>query len=44
MDMLTELNNNRYKLFFNRNLTPNDENIAFGQMMYYLNCENRAHY
>lgn len=43
MDMLTELNHNRYKLYFNRNLTPNDENIAFGQMMYYLNCENRAY-
>jgi hydrogenase maturation protein HypF len=43
IDMLIELNDNRRKLYFNRNLTPNDENIAFGQMMYYLNCENRAH-
>ncbi|MFD0836501.1 carbamoyltransferase HypF [Mariniflexile aquimaris] len=43
IDMLIELNDNRYKLYFNRNLTPNDENMAFGQMMYYLNCENRTH-
>ncbi len=43
IDMLMDLNNNKYKLFFNRNLTPNDENIAFGQIMYYLNCEHRFH-
>lgn len=40
IDMLIELNQNNYKLFFNRNLAPNDENIAFGQIMYYLNCKN----
>lgn len=43
IDMLIELNDSGYKLYFNRTLTPNDENMAFGQMMYYLNCENRAH-
>jgi len=43
IDMLIELNDNRYKLYFNRNLTPNDENMAFGQIMYYLNCETKAH-
>lgn len=40
IDMLTELNQNKYKLYFNRNLAPNDENIAFGQIMHYLNCNN----
>ncbi|WP_142786359.1 carbamoyltransferase HypF [Changchengzhania lutea] len=44
MDMLIELNDNKYKLYFNRNLTPNDENIAFGQIMYYLNCENKENF
>lgn len=40
LDMIIELNENRYKLYFNRNLAPNDENIAFGQIMYYLHCKN----
>ncbi|MDH3323890.1 MAG: carbamoyltransferase HypF, partial [Flavobacteriaceae bacterium] len=38
VDMLKELNRNDYQLFFNHNLAPNDENISFGQIMYYLNC------
>ncbi len=38
IDMIKELGGNQYKLFFNRNLAPNDENIPFGQIMYYLNC------
>ena len=38
IDMLKELGQNEYELFFNRNLAPNDENISFGQIMYYLNC------
>ncbi len=38
IDMLIELAEPQYKLFFNRNLSPNDENIAFGQLSYYLNC------
>jgi len=41
IDMLIEINQNKYKLYFNRNLAPNDENIAFGQIMYYLNCRNK---
>ena len=36
IDMLIELAKDRYKLFFNRNLSPNDENISFGQLNYYL--------
>ena len=39
MDMLIELNQNKFELYFNRNLSPNDENISFGQIMYYLNCK-----
>ena len=38
VDMLKELNQGDYQLFFNQNLAPNDENISFGQIMYYLNC------
>ena len=40
IDMLIELANEQYKLFFNRNLSPNDENISFGQLKYYLNCRD----
>ena len=36
IDMLLELAKNEYELYFNRNLSPNDENISFGQLMYYL--------
>nr|WP_262916419.1 carbamoyltransferase HypF [Aestuariivivens sediminis] len=39
IDMLKEMAKLDYKLYFNRNLSPNDENIAFGQMMYYLNIK-----
>jgi len=38
IDMLNEIGQNNYKLFFNRTLAPNDENISYGQIMYYLNC------
>ena len=38
VDMLKELGQSTYKLYFNRNLAPNDENISFGQIMYYLHC------
>ncbi|PKP25114.1 MAG: carbamoyltransferase HypF [Bacteroidetes bacterium HGW-Bacteroidetes-2] len=40
IDMLKEMAGNQYKLFFNSNLAPNDENISFGQMMYYLHNIN----
>ncbi|WP_411894449.1 carbamoyltransferase HypF [Winogradskyella sp. A2] len=36
IDMLKELARDDFELFFNRNLSPNDENISLGQMMYYL--------
>ncbi|MCE2611691.1 carbamoyltransferase HypF [Flavobacteriaceae bacterium D16] len=38
IDMLIELAGNSYKLYFNRNLSPNDENISFGQINYHLYC------
>jgi len=39
--MVKEIAKNDYKLYFNRNLAPNDENISFGQIMYYLHCLNK---
>ncbi|MEC8831840.1 MAG: carbamoyltransferase HypF, partial [Bacteroidota bacterium] len=36
VDMIKELSGSEYKLYFNRNLSPNDENISFGQLMYHL--------
>ncbi len=39
IDMIKEIGEAKYKLHFNRNLAPNDENISFGQIMYYLNCK-----
>lgn len=38
LDMIKEMANKKYKLYFNCNLSPNDENISFGQVMYYVNC------
>ena len=37
VDMIREIGKDNYKLYFNTALSPNDENIAFGQMAYYLN-------
>jgi hydrogenase maturation protein HypF len=39
IDMLKELGKNKFELYFNSNLAPNDENISYGQIMYYLNCK-----
>lgn len=39
VDMLLELAGNKYYLYFNKQLPPNDENIAFGQLMYYYHCK-----
>lgn len=40
IDILKELSGNEFKLFFNHNLAPNDENISFGQLMYYLHIND----
>jgi hydrogenase maturation protein HypF len=35
--------NNKYQLFFHRNLSPNDENISFGQLVYYdINSKTKS--
>jgi hydrogenase maturation protein HypF len=39
IDMIKEIGEAKYKLYFNRDLSPNDENISFGQIMYYLNVK-----
>lgn len=41
IDMIKEIGEKEYKLYFNINLAPNDENISFGQIMYYLKCSNK---
>jgi hydrogenase maturation protein HypF len=40
VDMLIELAPKEIKLYFHRDLSPNDENISFGQLMYYLHIKN----
>ena len=40
LDMIRELAQNEFELFFNLNLAPNDENISFGQLMYYANIQS----
>lgn len=39
VDMLYDVGEKKYNLYFNRQLSPNDENISFGQVMAYLNCK-----
>ena len=36
VDMLIALTPKEIKLYFHKDLSPNDENISFGQIMYYL--------
>lgn len=39
VDMLIALAGTDFYLYFNRQLPPNDENIAFGQLMYFYHCK-----
>lgn len=39
VDMLYEVGEKKYNLYFNQELSPNDENISFGQIMVHLNCK-----
>jgi hydrogenase maturation protein HypF len=39
VDLLIQLAPKEIKLYFHKDLSPNDENIAFGQLMYYLNIK-----
>lgn len=41
LDLIKEIGEKEYKLYLNINLAPNDENISFGQIMYYLKCSNK---
>jgi hydrogenase maturation protein HypF len=38
VDILKDISDNRFELYFNRNLAPNDENISYGQIMYDQHC------
>lgn len=40
IDILLELVPKEIKLYFHKELPPNDENISFGQIMYYLHIKN----
>jgi [NiFe] hydrogenase maturation protein HypF len=40
VDMVKELAPNGFKLYFNRNLSPNDENISFGQVAYHQHIKH----
>lgn len=37
VDIIIELAPKEIKLYFHKDLSPNDENVSFGQLMYYLN-------
>ena len=37
VDWIQNEYSNKYQLYFHKNLSPNDENISFGQMVYYDN-------
>ena len=39
VDILITLAPKEIKLYFHKDLSPNDENISFGQLMYYLNIK-----
>ncbi|MBT8263013.1 MAG: carbamoyltransferase HypF [Bacteroidia bacterium] len=38
VDMINDIVGSGHKLYFHRELSPNDENISFGQLMYYIHC------
>ena len=40
VDMLIELAPKEIKLYFHKDLSPNDENISFGQLMHYVHIKN----
>ncbi len=37
-DMINDIVGKEFKLYFHQRLSPNDENISLGQLMYYLHC------
>jgi hydrogenase maturation protein HypF len=40
IDMLKKMAKNEHTLYFNCNLSPNDEAISFGQIQYYLHIKH----
>jgi hydrogenase maturation protein HypF len=40
VDMIIEFLSNDFEVHLHENLSPNDENISFGQLNYYLNIKN----
>lgn len=40
VDALIALNSQRFELLFHQSLSPNDENIAYGQLMYHQYCQS----
>lgn len=40
VDMLIKLSPIEIKLYFHNHISPNDENISFGQICHYLNIKN----
>ena len=40
VDMLCEMVPSKINLYFHKELSPNDENISFGQIMYYVHIKN----
>ena len=39
-DMINRIVGRNSNLYFHQNLSPNDENISLGQLMYYVHCMN----
>ena len=37
--LIHRINPGSFEFYFHRELSPNDENIAYGQLMYHLNCQ-----
>ena len=42
VDLILKILGEEYELYFNTNLSPNDENISFGQLIWYAINERRA--
>jgi hydrogenase maturation protein HypF len=40
VDLIIELLSNDFEVYLHENLSPNDENISFGQLNYYLNIKD----
>jgi hydrogenase maturation protein HypF len=44
IDLVTKIVGKKHLLYFNKNLSPNDENISFGQLMHYSNNKSHIQY